>query len=78
MNLVDETILHADCNGYYACPVWVCCSKIWKEVSEIIADCMIRTSDIAEGILSEHTPATVKDQCADIAKNIADWMLQHG
>lgn len=39
-----------------------------NEVSEIIADCMIRTSDAGEKILSEHVPAAVKDQCADIAK----------
>ena len=32
-----------------------------NEVSEIIADCMIRTSDAGEKILSEHVPAAVKD-----------------
>ena len=39
-----------------------------RSVSELAADCMIRISDLAEKILKEHAPDSVKDQCGDIAK----------
>ncbi len=35
---------------------------------DAIADCMIAVSDKAEQLLKEYVPASVKDQCADIAK----------
>ena len=39
-----------------------------SDVIEEIANCMISISDKAEKILSEHAPASVKNQCGDIAK----------
>ena len=42
--------------------------KLLTPISEAVADCMIAISDQAEKILAEHTPAALKDACADIAK----------
>lgn len=39
-----------------------------QPVSETVADCMIEVSDRAEKLLSEYTPASVRNQCKDIAK----------
>ena len=38
------------------------------EVSEEVANCMIDISNKAEKILAEHAPASVKDQCGEVAK----------
>ena len=38
------------------------------EVSEEVANCMIDISNKAEKILAEHAPASLKEQCGDIAK----------
>lgn len=43
-------------------------SRLLAEISGEAADCMIRISDRAEKILSEHAPASVRNQCGDIAK----------
>lgn len=42
--------------------------KLTSEISEKVANCMIDISDKAEKILAEHAPASLKDQCGDIAK----------
>lgn len=42
--------------------------EIIKDMSEIVADCMIKISNQAADILSEHAPKSVKDQCGVIAK----------
>ena len=42
--------------------------SILSDVSEDVANCMIEISDKAEKILAEHAPASVKEQCSDIAK----------
>ncbi len=43
-------------------------SSMLGEVSEEVANCMIDISNKAEKILAEHAPASVKDQCGEIAK----------
>lgn len=41
--------------------------KLTSEISEEVANCMIEISDKAKEILVEHAPASVKNQCGDIA-----------
>lgn len=41
---------------------------ITDELSDKIAALMIKVSDIAEGVLGEYVPESVKDQCGDVAK----------
>ena len=36
--------------------------------SEQVCDCMMRVSDTAQGVLSEHVPTGVRPQCGDVAK----------
>lgn len=42
--------------------------ELLKPVSEIVADCMIDISDRAEKPLKSCTPASIREQCSDIAK----------
>lgn len=42
--------------------------KILSPLAEIVADCMITVSDLAEPILADHAPEAVRSQCKDIAK----------
>ena len=42
--------------------------NLLSPVIELIANCMIDVSDKAERLLWEYTPASVKEQCGDIAK----------
>ena len=53
-----------------------------EEVIEEVANCMIDISQKAEKILAEHAPASVKEQCADIAKihyrlDVAAFLLEY-
>ena len=41
---------------------------ILSDIIEEVANCMIDISDRAEKILAEHAPASLKEQCGDIAK----------
>ena len=54
---------------------------ILSDIIEETANCMIDISDRAEKILSEHTPASLKGQCGDIAKihhrlDVAAFLLE--
>ena len=42
--------------------------ELLQPISKMVADCMIEISARAEKLLSEYVPASVKDQCLDIAK----------
>ncbi|MBQ4065734.1 MAG: sigma-70 family RNA polymerase sigma factor [Clostridia bacterium] len=51
------------------------------EIIEEVANCMIDISNQAEAILAEHAPASVKEQCGDIAKihhrlDVAAFLLE--
>lgn len=39
-----------------------------KRAYELIADMMIKISDLCTEIMKDHAPASVRDQCATIAK----------
>ena len=41
---------------------------ITDALSDKIAALMIKVSDIAEGVLGEYVPESIKDQCGDVAK----------
>lgn len=43
-------------------------SRLLRPVVEMISECMIKISEKAASILAEHAPASVRSQCADIAK----------
>ena len=50
-------------------------SEVYEKVKEMIApitelvcDCMLQISEMAEKMLTEHAPAAVKDQCGAVAK----------
>ena len=54
---------------------------ILSDIIEKVANCMIDISDKAEKILDEHTPASLKGQCGDIAKihhrlDVAAFLLE--
>ena len=42
--------------------------SILSEIIQEVANCMIDISNKAEKILAEHAPASLKEQCGDIAK----------
>ncbi|MBQ8164634.1 MAG: sigma-70 family RNA polymerase sigma factor [Clostridia bacterium] len=55
--------------------------EIINPITEIICDCMIEISNQAETILKDHVPASVKNQCRDIAKirfrlDVAAFLLE--
>ena len=55
--------------------------SILSDVAEQVASCMIEISDKAEKILAEHAPASVKEQCGDVAKihhrlDVAAFLLE--
>lgn len=63
-------------------------AEIYKDVQELVApmtelvcDCMLRISEQAEKMLTEHAPAAVKSQCGDVAKihhrlDVAAFLLE--
>lgn len=56
-------------------------TELLAEITEEVASCMIHISDQAEKILAEHVPASVKDQCGDVAKihhrlDVAAFLLE--
>ena len=55
--------------------------SILSDIIQEVANCMIDISNKAEKILSEHAPASVKEQCGDIAKihhrlDVAAFLLE--
>ena len=42
--------------------------SILSDIADQVASCMIEISNKAEKILAEHAPASLKEQCGDIAK----------
>ncbi len=57
-------------------------SSMLAGVSEEVANCMIDISQKGEKILAEHAPASVKEQCGDIAKihhrlDVAAFLLEY-
>ncbi len=55
--------------------------SVLSDIIEQVADCMIEISDRAEKVLIEHVPASVKDQCGDVAKihhrlDVAAFLLE--
>ena len=56
--------------------------KLTSGISEEVANCMIEISDKAEKILAEHAPASLKEQCGDVAKihhrmDVAAFLMEH-
>ncbi len=63
-------------------------AEVYRKVQELVApmtelvcDCMLRISEQAEKMLTEHAPAAVKSQCGDVAKihhrlDVAAFLLE--
>lgn len=56
-------------------------SETLEPIAQQVADCMIHISRLAEKILAEHTPPSVREQCAPIAKiyhrlDVAAFLLE--
>ena len=56
-------------------------SETLEPIAQQVADCMIQISRLAEKILAEHTPPSVREQCAPIAKiyhrlDVAAFLLE--
>jgi len=52
----------------FKCDIFEKITCILSDIIEEVANCMIDISDKAENILAEHAPASIKEQCGDIAK----------
>lgn len=49
-------------------PVFDKLPRLLRPIVEMVSECMIEISEKAASILAEHAPASVRSQCADIAK----------